>query len=470
MQDIHSPEKPIHNYQYIQFGISYISSLLKKHGHTTRLLVLTRKNKLKDINKYIQAFKPKIICFSVVFSEYSFISKVAKYLKINFPEIFLLAGGPHITLKPEECITADFDAICIGEGEYPTLELINILEKGRLPLNIPNLWVKNNGRIEKNIPRPFFEDLDALPFPDREIWKPWVADLASNYSILLGRGCPFMCSYCCNHAFKKIATGKYVRLRSVDNIIQEIQRIRISIPSIKNIFFEVETIATDKKFALELAEKLKEINKDHNRLSFGTNIRISPNVNLEEILLSFKDCGFESINIGVESGSERIRTEILKRNYSNDEIVKTVDLARKFNLKVSFYNLIGIPSETPEDFKETISINRKCLPDRYSLSIFFPYPGTDLFNLSENSGLIKKKLDTKMERSRVNLDMPQFNAKEIHRNYVWFDYNVFKGKKSLHKILTQVILAKIKTNYNLNYFYRTLTNYKIFKVIRNLLR
>lgn len=69
------------------------------------------------------------------------------------------------------------------------------------------------------------------------------------------------------------------------------------------------------------------------------------------------------VKIGLESGSERIRREILKRNYSNKDIIDAVSLARKYGLKVFFYNLMGIPGETLNDFKETIGINRICLPD-----------------------------------------------------------------------------------------------------------
>ncbi|MDD5016424.1 MAG: cobalamin-dependent protein, partial [Atribacterota bacterium] len=118
LQDIQSISKPLRNFKQIQFGISYISSLLKKHGYTVKLLVLTRESKNKIIDEYISEFKPVVICFSVIFSEYEFIRGIAEHIKKHYPKIYLLAGGCHITLNPEECITAKFDAICVGEGEY----------------------------------------------------------------------------------------------------------------------------------------------------------------------------------------------------------------------------------------------------------------------------------------------------------------------------------------------------------------
>ena len=469
LQDIQSILKPLRNFEQIQLGISYISSLLKKHGHVTKLLVLTRETKNEKIDKYILEFKPDVVCFTIIFSEYKFIYGIAEYIKKRYPGIYLLAGGSHVTLNPEECVTADFDAICIGEGEFPALELVEKLKNGILPSKIQNLWIKYNGLVEKNPPRPFLEDLNSLPFPDRKMWEPWIADLEGSNSVLLGRGCPFQCAYCCNHALKRIAAGEYVRLRSVNNIIDELRSIAADNPAIKKIYFEIETIAVNRNFALELSDRLKQLNEAMGkRLTFGTNIRITPDINLEDIFISFRSCGFKFINIGVESGSEKVRTQILKRNYSNDDIIRTVDLARKYSLQVCFYNLMGIPGETLMDFKETIKINCRCLPENYYLSIYFPYPGTDLYSLCVKNGLINASIDTKMERSKAVLDLPQFSARQIHHNYIWFDYNVYKGHKPLYKILAKVALAKIKTDYRLTRFYRTLTNFKIFKDVKDL--
>ena len=183
-----------------------------------------------------------------------------------------------------------------------------------------------------------------------------------------------------------------------------------------------------------------------------------------------KNSNFKFINVGVESGSEKLRTQVLKRNYSNEDIVRVSGVARKCGLKVCFYNLIGIPGETIDDFKETVMINRACLPDWHFLSILFPYPGTDIYSSSRKKGLIPGRLDTEMERSRAILDLPGFSKKEIQKSYVWFDYYVYKGHKPLYKILARVFISKIKTNYYSNRLYRSLTNYAVLKRVREVLR
>ena len=448
--DIQSSSKPLKLRTQTQFGISYISALLKKNGHKTRLIVLSRKLGRKNrnrVDKCVEDFCPQLICFTTVYSEYEFIASIAKYVRGKYPAIFLLIGGPHVSLNPEKVLVSDFDALCIGEGEYPTLELVAQLEMGVVPSGIKNLWLKRVGSVEKNSTRPFLAELDELPFPDREMWQEWIEEPRhSLMSILLGRGCPFQCTFCCNHTLKKIAPGRYVRFRSPANIVKEIIETLDRFPSQETLFLEVETIGLDLDWLLALCSKIEQLNETlKHPLSFGTNLRIVPNMDLDTLFSAFQKGNFKFILIGLESGSERIRREILNRNYSNDDIFKAVTLARKRGMKVTFNNLIGIPYETVSNFRETVKMNRRCLPDSHSTSIFFPYPGTDLYSLCKENNLLPESINTDMERNKAILDLPGFNKKQIQKSFTWFDYYVYKNIKPLHEIIIKVAIAKIKS-------------------------
>lgn len=441
-----SAKKPLSGQKEMHFGISYISSFLKNNGHETKLLVLTKKTGSAVIVNALKTFSPSLICFTFVFSEYKFISASAKYFKEQWPEIFLLAGGPHVSLNPEECIKDSFDALCVGEGEDAVLELVTQLESGTKPSKIPNLWIKTGGAIEKNPPRPFLPNLDRLPFPDRAMWQEWIQEPDSVFPLLLGRGCPFLCTYCCNHALRKLADGEYVRQRSTANIMAEIKEILADYPKAREIYFEIESFGVNKAWAVELCSKLKELNSRLSPpLSFAVNLRITPNLELEELFSKMKEAGFEFVNIGLESGSERVRKEILKRDYSNGDFLKIVNLARKKGLKIVLYVLIGIPGETLEDFKETIKLSRSCLPDYADLSIFFPYPGTELYLSAQDKGLLQGDLNTERERVLAVLDLPNFTKKQITSNYVWFGYNVYQGYKAGYKLLLITLRNKINS-------------------------
>lgn len=456
LADYQTPSKPMPSPINMQFGISYISSLLKSKGHQTKLLILTRETKKTIINQHINEFDPSLICFTSVASEYDFISKIAKYIKFHYPKKFLLVGGPHASLNPKEVIRDSFDAVCIGEGEYPTLNLVEQLERKRKPTKINNLWIKNDGKIRKNKTNEFIQDLDSLPFPDRDMWRKWINNFGVKHSILLGRGCPFQCTYCSNHALSKTSSGKYVRFRSVGNVIGELNDIIRRFPKTEEVYFEVETIGINPDFVINLCSKLEEFNSKIKKLTYGVNLRVTPQLDYDKLFKSFKKANFKFINIGLESGSQRVREKILKRYYSNQDIINAVKLAKGYGLQVNLFVMIGLPDETLEDFKESVECCRICQPEGIYYGIFFPYQGTELYNYCEKNGLLPNNLDGVMERRKAVLNSKKFSKKEVQKHYEWFYYDVYKGHKPTYILLANVILRKVKSNYLMNLIGRRL--------------
>jgi anaerobic magnesium-protoporphyrin IX monomethyl ester cyclase len=445
-EDHYSTDKPLESYERMQFGISYISSVLKGQGHGTRLVVPTRQNE-EIVEEHIRQFAPGLVCFTSVYAEFSFMSRIAARVKRSHPDIFLLVGGPHASLKPEECLEEAFDAVCVGEGEYPTLELVEQLESGASPSGIPNLLIKRGSEVERNEPRPFLENLDALPFPDREMWAPWVANPLSRPSVLVGRGCPFQCTYCCNHALLRLADGKYVRYRSAENIVEELRNIKEALPLLQEVYLEVETLGVNPGWAIDLCARLENMNAAYEvPIQFGSNLRVTPNSDYRELFAALKRCNFRFINIGLESGSERVRRDILKRNYSNQDIISAVRLAKENGLEVGIYNLIGLPGETTKDFRETARLNRACQPNWFLLSVFFPYPGTALYDTSLEMGLLDGPLDTGLERRRPVLDQPRFTKRQVQRRYTWSHLLFYGGHRPIGETAWMVVMTKLHTN------------------------
>ncbi len=457
-QDPYSPEKPLEILERVQFGISYISSLLKREGHQTGLVVLCDET-VHTIRERVKEFDPGLVCFTSVFTEYGTMKKAASLLKKTLPEMFTLLGGPHATLRPEECLEEGlFDAVCVGEGEYPTLELAQQLDAGLHPSAIANLLIRRpDGSVERNAPRPFLQNLDELPFPDREMWLPWVANPTSRPSVLVGRGCPFSCTYCSNHALRKTSPGRYVRLRSPGNVAREIAALREAEPDFCEVYLEVETLGVDRNWAMELCSQLKGVNARFQvPVTFGANLRVTPNADYDGLFAAMADANFRFVNIGLESGSEKIRNEVLKRRYSNQDIIGTVALARKHGLQVGIYNLIGLPGETPRDFRETVRVNRACQPDWFLLSVFFPYPGTELYDTCRMLGLLEGPVDPYMERRRPVLDLPGFSKRQVGRRRDWFPLLVYRGHRSTKELLWLVAMAKIYSSHRMADMHRRL--------------
>ncbi|MDD5216886.1 MAG: radical SAM protein [Candidatus Omnitrophica bacterium] len=415
------PRKPLLYPWEKQFGISYISSLLKQNGHKTDLLALTRESKKRVVDDFVGKFRPQLICVTAVYREYDFILKISRYLKSRYPAIYLVIGGAHVTLNPTEALQGPFDAICIGEGEYPILELVTQLEKSKKPSGIRNLWIKHDRKVEKNSTRPFIENLDILPFPDRQMWQKWIKYPEKKQVILAGRGCPFKCTFCCNHALRTVAKGSYTRMRSPDNILKELKAVMRRYPKTESIGFEVESIDLNRRFVSELCLKLENMNRRRKRpLMFGTNLKIEPHKDYDDLFRKLKRANFKSISIGLESGSKRIRETVLRRYYSNRDILRAVRLAQKYQMKIRLNVMLGIPDEKLADVKKTFDCVKKIQPDQLQIAFFAPYPGTALFDLCKKRGLLKKNGDTKMERHELFLNMSESLRKKVDEELKFF--------------------------------------------------
>lgn len=149
-------------------------------------------------------------------------SKVIK----NNTKVLTIFGGPHPTFLPETIAEAGVDIICRGEAETAVSELANKLDNRGDITTVSNCWFKHNGKIVKNELRPLVENLDSLPFPDRDIYYRKYPFLnRSQKGFIAGRGCPFKCSYCFNESMQTLYKnkGRYIRYRSLDNVLEEIK-------------------------------------------------------------------------------------------------------------------------------------------------------------------------------------------------------------------------------------------------------
>jgi len=399
----------VHGEVAMQLGISSISALLKSRGHECELLLVTRPDFADIVDTRVAQFQPDVVAYTSVATQFPHIAAIAAQVSSKHPEIYQICGGPYATLAPQAALEqAGLDAVCVGEGEYPMLELIEALSRGQRPARIANLCFRGpGGQIETNAPRPFTQDLDALPLFDRELYAPYVDLGRYEHCIITTRGCPFNCSYCCNHAFKKLAAGRYVRSRSVGNVMAEVEQLRTSYPDMKYLHVEDEAVGLNRSMWDELLGELKRTG-----LSFGVNYRIG--VTGPEFLDRLRDANFVRINVGIESGNEWIRANVLNRKYTNEQILATFSRARSLGMETKAYNLIGLPHETPERFEDTLRINQAARPDHPRLYIFYPYPGTALDTMCDELGLKRgNEGEAIRERDESILNLPGFSREQI---------------------------------------------------------
>lgn len=352
------------------FGIMYISAVLKEHGHSTDIFVEGLETDLIDA---VCRAKPDLIGFSSVTGTQRRLRKIVSGLKKR-TDVPIIVGGAHPTYFPETIKMEGVDIICIGEGEYSVLELANRIERKEDYYNIPGLYFKKNGRIITNKLAPLPEDLDKIPFPDRHIYLkyPFYQDPKEIY-LNTSRGCPWKCSFCYNANKQQLYQGnRYVRLRSVKNIIEEMEDVKKEFKNIRFLIISDDIIGINKKWLVEFCDEYgKKIN-----IPFLVSIRAD--LITEFAVKKLKEANCFCLSVGVESGDASIRNTLLGKNTDDEVIIRAGRLIKEAGIKLKTTNMFFLPGETLEKAFKTIYVNKEMGTDYPWAFAFQPYPNTPL--------------------------------------------------------------------------------------------
>ena len=202
-------------------GIGYLIQMLVNEGHTVKYFESPRTNFIKRLKE----FNPDILAYSITTGKHRLCRELNNIIRKEIKAISLF-GGPHCTFNPEFIESSSLiDGICRGEGEFAILDLLKKIENNKDYTKTDNWWLRINGKIYKNPVRYKIENLDSLPFPNREIIYAENKGLSKTpiKRIIASRGCPFNCSYCFNRIYNFIykEKGKIHYHRSTSNIIED---------------------------------------------------------------------------------------------------------------------------------------------------------------------------------------------------------------------------------------------------------
>jgi anaerobic magnesium-protoporphyrin IX monomethyl ester cyclase len=354
-------------------GIMHISALLKQEGHQTSLAVATEEDPVEAALR----LKPDVVGYTVYTGTQNYYLDLNRQIKAQLPGVFSLFGGPHPTFFPEMIEHEGVDGICVGEGEYATLDLLNALQADAEITGIPNWHFKFNGEIVRNPVRPLLtsEQLDELPFPDRDLlYNVHPASRRNKIRpFITGRGCPYSCTYCFNKAYRDLyrGLGKTMRRRSVEDVIREIKAVRRRY-SLEFITFMDDTFILNRQWLQDFAIRYKaEVG-----LPFWCQVRAD--LVTDEMMALFKDAGCVSVSFGLEAGNDRLRNAILKRNMSREQILEASRIFRQHGIAFMTNNMLGLPTGSLETDFETLELNVQCRPSYANVFLFQPYPKTEL--------------------------------------------------------------------------------------------
>lgn len=441
------------------YGLSYIGAVLKESGYNVSYFSLLGRPNIDHFLKSVEKIQPLLIGFSVTSSQYMYLNHLSAEVKKR-SNTFIVCGGPHPTLVPESIKDLDsVDAYIMGEGEYPMRELAQTLESNTEYDKIKNLCFVNNGNLIKNEIRPLIEDLDSLPYPDIESHT---NQAPGTMRFIFSRGCPFECSYCCNKAISEIYPNKskYYRTRSPQSAIKEIKEAETKY-QFQHIVFDDDCFTLNKKWFYEFIN----LYKTHFEYPFRCNIRVGT-VN-DEIAKLLKEAGASNIGIGIEHGNEDYRINILKKTITNKQIEETFALIKKYDISHSDFIMVGMPYETEKLFLDTVKLCRK-ISARGNISIFYPYPKTELGEICKQSNWLPEK-NYYRERQEATINYPQFSKESIQHAAEAFPYFIENKKIPLRTPLplVQSIYYFLMSSGNIfNYYILKLKN--LFTLNRNL--
>lgn len=384
----------------VPIGITTIASVLKNAGNVVEYFPCEQP--FEALVEQLKPYNPQILAYSSASGDIEDYLDLNRKLKKYFSSALSIFGGPHPTLAPDMINNDGVDVVCVAEGEYPMLEWVQELNKGNFPLDIPNLIIKDkNGEIHTNPPRNFIENLDELPYADHSFMNRF--EFLRNSKIgffMAGRGCPYSCTYCINNILRHLCKGNYLRWRSPEHIVGEIVSV-VENFGIRFVNFQDDTFASDVKWFRKFVPLYKE------RVNLPYFCHVRANLITEELADLLRDSGCKIVAMGVESGSQTLREMVLRRNMTNDQIIKAAKMLDKNGIKVVTQNMIGLPDETVEDALQTIEVNMKCGVFAMNLWYFQPYPMVELTKTAQDKGQLMK--DYKYPRSmafNIALDLP----------------------------------------------------------------
>ena len=392
-------------------GLASISAVLKQGGHQVELLHLLYlheeaefKEKLREKGKF------DVIGFSIRTTAFPDAQLYIRWTREVWPDVFIICGSYHCTLVPGEVLAVpEVDCVCIGDGEYAELELCDKMSAGEDYTSIESLWFKNeDGSFIKNPVRPLFADLDRIPIPDFDLfdYDNLESSKVNTAIVMMSRGCFFNCTYCGNSQFRNVYPNKkiYARFRSPQNGILYLKTLLEKHPNIKFINFR------DAIFNMFPAwfDEFIELYKQEIHLPFTGNIRFD--ILTEDTVRRMKEAGCYTIDIGMESGDPEIRFKYLKRNMTDEMIINCSRWFHKYGISQLTYNIIGLPHEDIHRALKTIKLNARIKSDRTIPNIFYPYPGTKLYDIAKEAGYLP---DVIPPDCRVPLKQEQFPEHEV---------------------------------------------------------
>lgn len=335
--------------------------------------------------------------------------RLARLMKEKKPGLKIAFVGPPVQVEPEgslrSCEAIDF--VVRGEFDHAAVDFA----QGKPLAQIPNAVFRNGGEIVLNPMRPQLqtEDLDRLPFASEVYHRDLVIEnytipylLHPYISFYSSRGCPALCTFC---LWPQTLSGHAWRVRSVDNVVGEVQQALKLFPQMREIFFDDDTFNIRKERVQELARKFKPLG-----FRWSCTARVHSDY---ETLKAMADAGARLFIVGLESGDPQILKNIKKG--------ATVEMAKAFaknckkvGIKIHGDFIIGLPGETKDTIQKTIDYAKELDVETIQVSVAHAFPGTELYNFyTQNNYMMHRAITDDGGHQLPHIELPGLSREEM---------------------------------------------------------
>jgi len=372
------------NEEQFPMGLLYLDAILKKKGFevlTKDYTLWSEEHALIAIKREIEKFNPDVVGITVMTMTRVSTFKSIKLIKEIRPSIKLVLGGIHASVMHKQLLEHfPIDAICIGEAEDNLPKLLLSLLKNKSLKKIKGIAYKKNNEVFVNPSMELRRELDSLPFPSYDVFmKPSIKKV----QILSSRGCPFRCNFCCLH----LVSRQMWRPRDPKKVVDEIEFILKKYPWVDTIQFLDDTFTLNNQRVIDIC---KEIINRKIKVNFYGQARIKPIT--REMVYWMEKAGFTSIYFGIETGSEKLMSEMHKGATKKD-CIDTFNIFKEFpKIKIEKFIIVGLPGETAETVKETILFIKALQKLKVHRMEFFyaaplwVFPGTEIYQMAVKAG------------------------------------------------------------------------------------
>ncbi len=370
---------------YFPFGLAYIASSLLNAGHDVTVVDMEGDHLsqpeavLRTVNS-----SPDVVAFGGMVTRFRFVKELAIAIRKEIPNAFMTAGNSGVTTVPEIYLrSCQLDCVVLGEGEVTSVELLDSLQKKTDWHDVPGIaWLDTDGVLKKSPPREPVAELDTLPWPAWDLFpiENYVFSMdhrqkkVRHLETLASRGCPFNCVYCYR------IYGRSVRRRSPEAIVNELVEL-VKRYDIKYTGFPDDLFTSDRKFVMETCSLMKEKLPGIKWSCLGRVNTVD-----REMLETMKDAGCDWISYGIESGCDTM-LEKMQRGVTAKQCLDAIKLTESAGIHVEGSFVIGMFGETRDSVMKTVEFCRQA--DITAPMLFVtPYPGTAIFNMAIEKGLI----------------------------------------------------------------------------------